>query len=276
MIVAPPAVPAGDEETGAALNSWRENGDAVDGQHLEVDANDVSLLARLPLLLTCARAAGAEERHRRTSETLRETLVQLSDLQFEYTRLINAFSRATQGLAGMSGGAANGYPQLVRRLRKSADVGLPPDATVVVVSKGDPELLKLGRRRRGLHFPQTPDGVYAGHYPRDAAAAVRHLEELRRKGAEYLILPSTAFWWLEHYAGLKRHLESRGDVVMRHEDTCVIFALTGEAFTRAMERQMVALQRRMAGRAVKAKRGRQSRTVRRDPKTRRRVTTRRE
>ena len=41
----------------------------------------------------------------------------------------------------------------------AADRALPPDATVLVVSHGDDELLELGAARRGWHFPQQEDGV---------------------------------------------------------------------------------------------------------------------
>ena len=49
---------------------------------------------------------------------------------------------------------------------------MPLEATVMVVSKGDDELLKLGGRR-ALHFPQNEAGEYAGHYPADSAGGHR-------------------------------------------------------------------------------------------------------
>ena len=41
---------------------------------------------------------------------------------------------------------------------------MPADATVLVASKGDAELLKLDGRT-AWHFPQTLEGVYAGAHP---------------------------------------------------------------------------------------------------------------
>ncbi|HEX9868095.1 MAG TPA: glycosyltransferase [Candidatus Tectomicrobia bacterium] len=116
------------------------------------------------------------------------------------------------------------HEEFVRRVREVACVALPADATVLVVSRGDDDLLELDGRR-AWHFPQSEDGVYAGYYPADSAEAIAHLETLRAKGGDFLLFPSAAFWWLEHYAELKRHLESRHRVVVRQEDTCVIFAL---------------------------------------------------
>jgi GT2 family glycosyltransferase len=95
------------------------------------------------------------------------------------------------------------YRDLVERIRETVERELPPDATILVVSNGDDELLKLGTGRRCWHFPQTEDGTYAGHHPGDSAEAIAHLEALRRKGAEYILLPQTAAWWLDFYAELR-------------------------------------------------------------------------
>ncbi|HEX7292072.1 MAG TPA: glycosyltransferase [Conexibacter sp.] len=102
---------------------------------------------------------------------------------------------------------------------------LPPGATVLVVSRGDDELTAFDGRV-GWHFPQAEDGVYAGHHPQDSEVAVRHLEELRVRGATHLVIPATSAWWLEHYADFRRHLEERFAVVAADPETCVAFDLT--------------------------------------------------
>jgi len=98
------------------------------------------------------------------------------------------------------------YRDLVERIREFVARELPPDATVLVVSNGDDELLKLGANRRGWHFPQMEDGTYAGYHPGNSAEAIMQLEVLRRKGADFLLFPETAAWWLEHYGDLERAL----------------------------------------------------------------------
>jgi GT2 family glycosyltransferase len=98
------------------------------------------------------------------------------------------------------------YRDLIERIRAVVDRDLPPDATVLVVSNGDDELLKLGANRRGWHFPQMEDGTYAGHHPGDSAEAIAHLEALQAKGGEFLLIPETSLWWLEHYDGLEQLL----------------------------------------------------------------------
>jgi hypothetical protein len=117
------------------------------------------------------------------------------------------------------------YRQLVRRIREVARTTLPPGATVVVVSRGDEALLELGDGRRGWHFPQQDGGIYAGYYPADDAEAILHLEELRTRGGEFLLLPETSLWWLEHYEEFRKHLEERYQPFVCEEGTCMIFAL---------------------------------------------------
>jgi hypothetical protein len=117
-----------------------------------------------------------------------------------------------------------GYRRLVQRIREAVRSTVPPEATVAVVSKGDEELLELGDGRRGWHFPQDQEGVYAGYHPADSAQAIDHLEELRAKGVEFLLFPGTAFWWFEHYREFSWHLEGRYRRVLSDED-CVIYEL---------------------------------------------------
>ncbi len=103
-------------------------------------------------------------------------------------------------------------------------MALPPEATVIVVSKGDDELLKLDSKR-AWHFPQNEEGVYAGYHPAGSAEAVAHLEELRAKGGEYLLFPGTAFWWLEQYGEFAGHLDGRYRRVW-DDELCIIYQLS--------------------------------------------------
>jgi hypothetical protein len=115
------------------------------------------------------------------------------------------------------------YNAMVARIRALVRDRLPADAAVLVVSRGDDDLLQLYGRRAG-HFPQTESGVYAGHHPPDAAAAVAQLQPLAVAGWEYLIVPATSNWWLDHYAGFAAHLR-RSAAVVHNGPECVIFAL---------------------------------------------------
>jgi len=119
------------------------------------------------------------------------------------------------------------YSDVLSRFRGLVQRSLPANATVAVVSRGDGELLRF-EEIEAWHFPQRGDGIYLGYYPPDSAAAIQHLEALRAKGAEFLAIPANSLWWLEHYAGLARHLEDRYDLIVDEEDACAIYALVDD------------------------------------------------
>lgn len=117
------------------------------------------------------------------------------------------------------------YFGLVDEVTSMVTAVVPPSKTVLVVSKGDENLLRLGSRT-GWHFPRADDGRYAGHYPADSEDAIRQLEQLRERGASHVVFPATSLWWLDHYPELGRHLRNRYTCLVRDEDTCAIYDLT--------------------------------------------------
>lgn len=117
-----------------------------------------------------------------------------------------------------------GYRQVVEQVRRTVGRAALPGSTVLVVSRGDEDLVKLDGLV-GWHFPRAESGVYAGHYPADSAAAIDHLEALRARGARYLVFPLTAMWWLEHYAELAQYLAARYMRVGGNDDACVVYKL---------------------------------------------------
>jgi hypothetical protein len=116
------------------------------------------------------------------------------------------------------------YAELVGRVHSTVAACVPPGASLLMVSKGDAALLELPGHR-AAHFPQDGAGEYAGHHPRDSVAATAELERLRRGGAEYLVIPATASWWLDHYREFARHLANHGEVVANTPDACLIYEL---------------------------------------------------
>jgi hypothetical protein len=104
------------------------------------------------------------------------------------------------------------------------DEVVPSDAVVAVASKGDDDLLDLGGRV-AWHLPQTEDGVYLGHHPADGREAVDQLEYLRDRGAEFLVLPGSVWWWLDHYVELREHLDAHYATVAREEGVCLVVDL---------------------------------------------------
>jgi len=113
---------------------------------------------------------------------------------------------------------------LIERIRTIVCDTIPAQSTVVVVSKGDEELIKLN----GLtawHFPQDEDGGFTGHYPADSKEAIAHLESLRDRGGDYLLIPQTSLWWLDHYAEFNRHLKNRYPQVVNEDEACLVLDL---------------------------------------------------
>jgi radical SAM protein with 4Fe4S-binding SPASM domain len=116
------------------------------------------------------------------------------------------------------------YGKLVARLRRAVAAALPAESTVLVVSKGDPRMLELDCHA-AWHFPSGVDGAWAGHHPRDGQAAIAQLQEMRARGADYLVVPATTAWWLAFYEDLAEWLTDNCPVVLADERTCTIFAL---------------------------------------------------
>lgn len=132
-------------------------------------------------------------------------------------------------------GAGNGQPpfapgerlaylELKQRIRPVLEATIPPGSTVIVVSRGDDSLLELPERE-AWHFPQEQDGTYAGRHPADSEEAIAGLEELRARGARYLVIPADDAWWLDHYEGFGRHLVERYESLTHAGAPCRVFRL---------------------------------------------------
>ena len=206
--------------------------EAYAGQVAELSAEVVRLTVALGAR---ARALGAEE-----APILGNGVVSEGD-GLDHAAFLREATRLEAGVAALqrrleSAGAPTpagddftassnlGYRLMVERLRAAVTEAVPAGARILIVSRGDRELVDL----EGLdchHFPQDEDGRYAGFHPRDGAEAVAQLEALRQKaGAEYLVFPATAYWWLEHYGELAAHLDG---LERTDGDVCTIFRLDG-------------------------------------------------
>jgi len=116
------------------------------------------------------------------------------------------------------------YERLVARVRQRVAAQVPVGLSVAVVSKGDDELVRL-EGRRGMHFPRLADGTYAGHHPKDSAAAIAGIEDLLRDGVTHLLFPASAAWWHSYYPELRDHLRTRHELVWDEPETCVMYRL---------------------------------------------------
>lgn len=113
--------------------------------------------------------------------------------------------------------------QLLSRIQQMLIEVVPPEAKVLVISKGDDELLNA-HCGQASHFPQTDDGRYAGYHPGDSGEAIRHLERLRQDGADFLLIPVTSLWWLEFYREFAAHLQ-RYRLVSERQNAGFVFDL---------------------------------------------------
>lgn len=152
----------------------------------------------------------------------------IADLHASLRRGSASGATAAAGL-GLSVGDAHGYRELIENVRDAVAANVPEGATVLVVSRGDMELTRLAGRE-GWHFPQSDTGLYAGHHPADSDEAVANLQALRRRGASYLVFPSTSFWWLDFYGDLAKHLDAKAQRIWR-DDNCIIFNIGRRAGT---------------------------------------------
>ncbi len=212
------------------LASVEDRGDAIEGL-LVRRAAQVNELLRETVRLSVGTAAAeelppsgppapaGELDHADLLRRAQEIEAAIADLQAELA------ARPGSSLAPIGPGPQLRYRRLVERIRGEVHKRVPPGATVMVVSRGDEELVELDGRP-AWHFPQGPRGRYSGYHPKDSAEAISHLEELRERGGEYLLVPRTSFWWLDHYDAFAAHLSSRYAAV-DCDDACRLFALSG-------------------------------------------------
>lgn len=116
------------------------------------------------------------------------------------------------------------YEQLVARLRLAVQESTPAGSRLLVVSRGDEEMLVL-KDRTAQHFPSDSSGNYLGHHPPDSRWCIAELEACRRQGFSHFVLPAAYSWWMEHYRGLQEHLVKRCHLVLERQDTGAIYAL---------------------------------------------------
>lgn len=100
-----------------------------------------------------------------------------------------------------------------------------PGARVLVVSRGDNELLRFDNRV-AWHFPRLDNGSYAGYHPASSEDAIEHLEELRDRGGQHLLVPAPSFWWRDYYPELFDYLAENATPLWDGGD-CLIFELLG-------------------------------------------------
>ena len=206
-------------EAGLAVRALRAAGDAFSAERRQQALRDTVLaivvapvrLARnlQTWRLLVAIVTGDQNRHYRASNALLRSLAAgLGDTRFG--RRLRAQTEINVE-----------WEQTLARVARAIRDCVPQKARIAVVDKWDPTVLHLSKRK-GWHFPHRP--LLPDGYPKDSEVAIEHLERLRSEGAAYLVFPSAAFWWLEHYADFRRHLEQCYSRIFEDDD-CVIYRL---------------------------------------------------
>lgn len=86
----------------------------------------------------------------------------------------------------------------------------PENSLIAAADNGDPTVLYYGERK-GWHFLEK-DGIYYGD-PDGSAPAIANLEELRNKGAKYLVFTSNTAWWLDLYPEFREYVHENSTLI---------------------------------------------------------------
>jgi Glycosyl transferase family 2 len=112
---------------------------------------------------------------------------------------------------------------VLAHIRAAVRKYVPDGSTVAVASGGDAAFLELDDRP-AVHFPAAADATYAGDPPLQIEAAIESLEDVRRLGASFLLVPRTAFSWLGECAGFAGYLSERYPALV-HDENCILHSL---------------------------------------------------
>ena len=115
-----------------------------------------------------------------------------------------------------------GYRRLVERVR-AAVARRSPAAPRSSSSAGATATLVELEDRAGRPLPPGPGGATSATTPATARRRSTSSSTCARGGAEYLVLPATSYWWLEHYGGFAEHL--REPIPGHRADACTVFRL---------------------------------------------------
>jgi Sulfotransferase family len=105
---------------------------------------------------------------------------------------------------------------------------VPEDATIIVMSDGDEELIPAMDGRRVLLFPQQEGGdnipIGLDAIDPDAESGLRTLQA---SGGNYLLVPSSGYQWLNRRKDFLRHVDANFRRIWA-DDHCLIYELIGD------------------------------------------------
>jgi hypothetical protein len=92
---------------------------------------------------------------------------------------------------------------------------IPPGAMFILVDEVQWKANEVAKDRQALPFLER-DGQYWGSPP-DDETAIREMERLHQVGANFIVFAEPAFWWLDHYTGLRDYLQTTYDCVLENK-----------------------------------------------------------
>ena len=109
---------------------------------------------------------------------------------------------------------------LVERLQRLVRFSIPHNAPVIVRAQETPSLLQGEGHTVWSFTPTAGDAALHNEY-----AAIDQLEALRAKGGAFLLIAHSAWDWFAAHPQFKHYVEQRYRVILREEDTGIVFAL---------------------------------------------------
>jgi GT2 family glycosyltransferase len=155
--------------------------------------------------------------------SVREIETDIYKLQYQLESLLKQRGDSVNGEHFTRSGDL-GRQERLQRIRELIRSTVPDEGPILVVSGGDPDLVKLNDIE-ARHFPQGDRATHIVADPNGGSATIEHLEEMRGKGATFLVFPVTGLWWLDRYPEFRQYLEEHYEAVVNEDDACLIFAL---------------------------------------------------
>jgi hypothetical protein len=102
-------------------------------------------------------------------------------------------------------GLPAGWRPMLHAMRRLVYRHLPQRSRLAVVSSGVEPLLRFAGYS-AEHLSQDRFGQYTDCHPSCGRVAVVQVEAARWRGAEFLLIPHSELWWLDHYPEFAAHL----------------------------------------------------------------------
>ena len=115
------------------------------------------------------------------------------------------------------------FGQRIKLASLEIEGAVPSGATIAMIDGQSNCCSDEAASQRRVIRPEISDGEALGP-PTNDEEAIRMLEDLRRSGAHFIAFAWPAFWWLDYYADLHRHLRSNFRRVLENNNL-VIFDL---------------------------------------------------